>query len=86
MPLWLWALLGAPLLAGLVLGLRWMLRRWMDLRLQAYQSDLLNKHYEEVEHTYRQMRGWRHDYHNHIQTLKVLLAQNRSAEIGRAYV
>lgn len=24
---------------------------------------------------YRQMRGWRHDYRGHIQTMKVLAAQ-----------
>lgn len=81
MPLWLWALIAAPASAGLVLCVRWALRRWMDLRLQAYQSDLMTKHYEEVEHSYRQMRGWRHDYHNHIQTLKALLAQGRTADM-----
>ena len=28
------------------------------------------KHCEEVQNIYREMRGWRHDYHNHIQTMK----------------
>jgi len=27
-----------------------------------------------VENMYRQIRGWRHDYRNHIQTMKVLAA------------
>ena len=27
-------------------------------------------HYAEVENMYRKMRGWRHDYRNHIQVLK----------------
>ncbi|MDE5952355.1 MAG: GHKL domain-containing protein, partial [Acetatifactor sp.] len=35
-----------------------------------YQSDLLATHYAEVENMYRQTRGWRHDYRNHIQVLK----------------
>lgn len=43
--------------------------RMIDKRIASFQSDLLAKHYEEVQHIYRQMRGWKHDYHNHIQTL-----------------
>jgi DNA-binding LytR/AlgR family response regulator len=27
-------------------------------------------HYAEVENMYNQMRGWRHDYRNHIQAMK----------------
>ena len=42
----------------------------MDWRLRRFQNDLVNKHYDEVEVVYRKMRGWRHDYHNHIQVLK----------------
>ena len=28
----------------------------------------------EVDNMYRQMRGWRHDYRNHIQTMKAYAA------------
>ncbi|MDE5699536.1 MAG: GHKL domain-containing protein [Lachnospiraceae bacterium] len=42
----------------------------IDRRIASYQSDLLATHYAEVENMYRQMRGWRHDYRNHIQVLK----------------
>lgn len=45
----------------------------MERRIAAYQSDLITKHCDEVEHMYRQMRGWRHDYHNHIQTMLALV-------------
>lgn len=45
-----------------------------DRRISLYQSDLMEKHYQEVENMYRQTRGWRHDYHNHIQTMKAYLA------------
>jgi len=44
--------------------------KMIDKRIAAYQSDLLTTHYAEVENMYRQMRGWRHDYRNHIQVLK----------------
>ncbi len=46
----------------------------IDRRIAAYQSDLIATHYAEVENMYRQMRGWRHDYRNHIQVLKSYLA------------
>ena len=45
----------------------------IDRRIAAYQSDLITKHCDEVEHMYRQVRGWRHDYHNHIQTMLALV-------------
>ncbi|MEZ3447085.1 MAG: GHKL domain-containing protein [Lachnospiraceae bacterium] len=44
--------------------------KMIDKRIAAYQGDLLTTHYAEVENMYRQMRGWRHDYRNHIQVLK----------------
>ncbi len=46
----------------------------IDRRIAAYQRQLIETHYQEVENMYRQMRGWRHDYRNHIQTMKVLQA------------
>lgn len=42
----------------------------IDRRIAAFQSDLMEKHVNEVENIYKQMRGWRHDYHNHIQVMK----------------
>jgi two-component system, LytTR family, sensor histidine kinase AgrC len=42
----------------------------MDRRIAAYQGELLKTHYAEVENMYNKMRGWRHDYRNHIQTMK----------------
>lgn len=48
------------------------LSKKIDERIAAYQRELIETHYQEVENMYRKMRGWRHDYRNHIQTLKVL--------------
>ncbi len=48
------------------------LSKYIDKKLSAYQRDLVQTHYSEVENMYKQMRGWRHDYRNHIQTMKVL--------------
>ena len=46
----------------------------IDKRIAAYQRELIETHYREVDNMYRQIRGWRHDYRNHIQTMKVLAA------------
>ncbi len=46
--------------------------KMIDRRIAAYQNYLLEKHCEEIENTYRIMRGWRHDYHNHVQTMLAL--------------
>ena len=39
-------------------------------QIAAYQRELIETHYREVDNMYRQIRGWRHDYRNHIQTMK----------------
>lgn len=41
-----------------------------------FQRNLINEQYQEIKNVYLQMRGWRHDYHNHIQTMKAYLAMN----------
>ena len=51
------------------------LSKYVDKKLSAYQHDLIETHYSEVDNMYRKMRGWSHDYRNHIQTMKVLAAE-----------
>lgn len=46
----------------------------IDKELAAYQQELMETHYHEVDNMYQQMRGWRHDYRNHIQTMKAYAA------------
>ena len=43
-------------------------------QLGKYQDRILAMQREEVENIYRTMRGWRHDYHNHMQKIKAHLA------------
>ena len=45
-----------------------------EKNLALYQKELLETHYQEVDTMYRQIRGWRHDYRNHIQTMKAYAA------------
>ncbi len=53
----------------------------VDRNTLRYQSDLMERHCEEVQNMYRQTRGWRHDYHNHIQTMKAYLAMGNFTEL-----
>lgn len=55
---------------------------YVNRRISRFQNDLVDRHYDEVEVMYRKMRGWRHDYHNHIQVLKanMSLGQYEQAE------
>ncbi|MCM1027977.1 MAG: GHKL domain-containing protein [Roseburia sp.] len=52
-----------------------------EKRVNEYQNALMEQHYAEVENMYRTMRGWRHDWHNHIQALS---AQLDSGEYEKA--
>lgn len=56
-------------------------QKWMDKRIEAYQSDLLQKYCDEVESMYTKMRGWRHDYHNHIQAMQASMALGKYGEV-----
>lgn len=57
----------------------------IDKRIAVYQRELIETHYQEVENMYRQIRGWRHDYRNHIQMMKVLAANGDMGGI-KAYL
>ena len=57
----------------------------IDKRIAAYQRELIETHYREVENMYRQIRGWRHDYRNHIQMMKVLAA-NEDMDALKVYL
>jgi sensor histidine kinase regulating citrate/malate metabolism len=57
------------------------LRGKIDRRISALQNDLMEKHITEVEQIYKQMRGWRHDYHNHIQVMKAYRSLDENEKI-----
>ena len=55
----------------------------MDKQIASYQQELMETHYHEVDNMYRQIRGWRHDYRNHIQTMKAYAASENWEAIRR---
>lgn len=57
----------------------------INKHIAAYQRELIETHYAEVDNMYRQIRGWRHDYRNHIQTMKAY-ASNGDMDAIKAYL
>ena len=43
------------------------------LKLVEYQTEQSRRHLSEVRSIHREMRGYKHDFHNHLQTLKSYL-------------
>lgn len=62
--------------------IKYIISKLLDKRIADYQNDLMTKHYNEVENIYKQMRGWKHDYHNHIQTMKAYLALEKYEDMN----
>lgn len=55
--------------------LRRTLYNMIDRRIERFQSELIEKQVREIQNMYRQIRGWRHDYRNHINNMKIQLSQ-----------
>lgn len=49
----------------------------------AYQNKVMESQLEEMNHIYMKMRGWRHDYHNHMQKIRAHLAFGEYQEVDR---
>lgn len=54
--------------------------RFQEKRIGEYQDKVLKTQRDEVQSIYRTMRGWRHDYHNHMQTIKAYLSMGQVEE------
>lgn len=59
------------------------LDKLIEKRVAAFENEILQKYYAEAENMYTKMRGWRHDYRHHIQTMKVHAANGEYEEIDR---
>jgi len=57
------------------------LSKLIDKRIAAYQQSLIATHYDEVENMHNQIRGWRHDYLNHIQTIRAHAVNGDTAAV-----
>lgn len=57
------------------------MRKKTYLKLVEYQTEQSEKHLNEVRSIHKEMRGYKHDFHHHLQTLK---GQLESGEVDRA--
>lgn len=72
------ALIILGILALFIIGfilLRRTLYNMIDRRIERFQSELIEKQVREIQNMYRQVRGWRHDYRNHINNMKIQLSE-----------
>lgn len=67
------ALLTTFILSAALWGIRIYIQHSVECQVARFQNDLTHKHCEEVENMYRQTRGWRHDFKNHLQTMQAYL-------------
>ncbi len=63
----------AALILILVITEYFFLKKTFNKKITDFQNGLMNTYYEDVNSVYKKMRGWRHDYHNHIQVMKAYL-------------
>lgn len=54
----------------------------IDRRIERFQSGLIERQVEEIQDMYRQVRGWRHDYRNHIQNMKIQLSEKNYDKVA----
>ena len=57
------------------------MRKKTDLKLVEYQTEQSEKHLNEVRSIHKEMRGYKHDFHHHLQALK---GQLEAGEVDRA--
>lgn len=58
------------------------LRRGFETSTERFQQEVLSRQYDEIRGIYLDMRGWRHDYHNHLQVMKADLASGHLDELS----
>ncbi|MCR5756038.1 MAG: GHKL domain-containing protein [Acetatifactor sp.] len=83
--IWLVSVAGVAAFVLLLAGARLLIVRYYEKSTANYQNKLLKNQIDEVHNVYMTMRGWRHDYHNHMQSLKAYLVMDNIEE-AREYL
>ncbi len=78
--LWGGALL-ETLLFLVIEGTLYFYKKGYEFQTEQFRRDLMEHQYEEIKGVYMDVRGWRHDYHNHMQVMKAQLALGNLEEI-----
>lgn len=80
--LWGGALLEVSLFF-LVEGTLYFYKKGFEYRTEQFRSELMEHSYGEIRNIYMDMRGWRHDYHNHMQVMKARLDMGDMEGLGK---
>lgn len=54
----------------------------LQMQVKLQQTEMLMHHSEEIAGLYEEMRGWRHDYHNHLQVIQGYLQLGKYDRLG----
>lgn len=65
----------------LVEGTLFSYKKGFEHQTENFQREVLSQQYEEISQIYLNMRGWRHDYHNHLQVMKAQLTVGNTEEM-----
>lgn len=71
--------------AAFIVVVRVFMPRRIVRELEEYQNQIVERQFEEIHNVYHEMRGWRHDYKNHLQVLNIYV-ENREWEHAREYI
>ena len=55
-------------------GTLYFYKKGFEFRTEQFRSRLMEHSYGEIRDIYMDVRGWRHDYHNHMQVMKAKLS------------
>lgn len=80
---WIFIVSFAVIASSAVIILPLILKKMAARRAEVFQTNLVTRHLEEVQTIYQEMRGWRHDYHNHIQTMKAYRALGQDGRLDK---
>lgn len=72
----------AALLFLTVEGTLFFYKKGYEFRTEQFRKELMEHSYGEIREIYMDMRGWRHDYHNHMQVMKAQLTMGNLEGIG----
>lgn len=76
---------GVILLEGLIFllaeGTLFFYKKGFEFQTEQFFQKVLEHQYEEIRNIYMNMRGWRHDYHNHLQVMKAQVSLGNYEEM-----
>ncbi|MDD6794411.1 MAG: GHKL domain-containing protein [Clostridiaceae bacterium] len=65
----------------IILVIKLLCDQYVKKQILKFQDELISKHCNEVQNIYTDMRGWKHDFHNHLQVIKAHISLNNLAEL-----